>query len=107
MWGGRCHGFCVPNTGMGQGGGTGQKHPFSAEVVRRRSAGSEAGQGGAEVGSLGRVTSQVQTCARASSGKQLRREWKRVEKGSYKCWGRHVDSRKELRRNILATEGPF
>ena len=45
MWGGRCHGFCVPNTGMGQGGGTGQKHPFSAEVVRRRSAGSEAGQG--------------------------------------------------------------
>lgn len=45
MWGGRCHGFCVPNTGMGQGGGTRQKHPLSAEVVRRRSAGSEAGQG--------------------------------------------------------------
>ena len=93
MWGGRYHGFCVPNTGMGQGGGTWQKHPFSAEVVRRRSAGSEAGQGEQKwdpwEGSLHRYT-----CARASSGKQLWREWKHVEKGSYKCWGRHVDSRK-------------
>lgn len=94
MWGGRCHGFCVPNTGMGQGGGTGQKHPLSAGVVRRRSAGSEAGQGEQKWDPWEGVTSQVQTGASASSGKQLWREGKHVEKGSYKRWGGHVDSRK-------------
>ena len=72
--GGRCHGFCVPNTGMGQGGGTRQKQPLCAEVVRRRQAGSEARQGEQKWDPWKGVASQVQTGARDSSRKQLWRE---------------------------------
>lgn len=43
--GGRCHGFCVPNTGMGQGGGTRQKHPLGAGVAGRLRVGAERGRG--------------------------------------------------------------
>ena len=53
VWGGgRCHGFCVPNTGMGQGGGTRQKLPLRSG--QEALSGIRGTAGGAEVGSLER-----------------------------------------------------